>query len=287
MGRRGSIGGGGNLDDISTTSYPLQLDGPPQETEAPNPAQDAPEPEAATEPAAAPAPEPEPAPEPATTPEVPQDPEVPQEPAAAEPPPCLEGSPAENNPLPDLAEVVTAEAANEWPDDPVDLTTFTDSRDPQETATRSTARQGRRMSQVERDMDAIFTVCDGAARKGLAARRKSVDLRNEAASVVSRLDGLIALGTSTKVVIAANKFKKLTAKKFTTPAEDAGTTAGFLGKYIGVPTCFVCDTELTDAIIRNGTCELCATALNHTTIKMKKKKPAPIVGFGDIAAGSL
>lgn len=285
MGRRGSIGGGG-----------MSMDGPPQETEAPKPSQDAPEPAPAPEPAAAPAPVPEAAPEPAATPENSQDPAVPQEPAAAEPP-CsnshkLEGSPAENNPLPYSAEVVTAEAvtaeaANEWPDDPVDLTTFTDSRDPEETSTRSAARGGRRMSQVERDMDAIFTVCDGAARKGRAARRKSVDLRNEAASVVSRLDGLIALGTSTKVVIAANKFKKLTAKKFTTPAEDSSNTVGYLGKYIGVPTCFVCDTVLTDEIIRKGTCQLCATALNHTTIKMKKKKAPPIVGFGDIAAGPL
>jgi len=250
------------------------MDGLP---EVPKPAQAAPESEVAPEPAAA-AEAPVPEAPPTATPAFPRD-SVPQNPADAE------GSPAEISQVPDVvaAEVITTEAATEWPDDPVDLTTLSDSRKLEERAARSVAKGGRRMSQVERDMDAIFTVCDGASQKGRSARRKSITLREEAANVVSRLDSLIAFGTSTKVVIAATKFKKLTAKKTTTPSEDSSSTAGFLGNYIGVPMCFVCDTELTDEIIRKGTCLLCATALNHTTLKMKKKKPAPIVGFGDIA----
>ena len=52
-------------------------------------------------------------------------------------------------------------------------------------------RGGRRKSQVELDMEAVFTVCDGASQKGKSARRKSIILREEAANAVSRLDTLM------------------------------------------------------------------------------------------------
>ena len=56
-----------------------------------------------------------------------------------------------------------------------------------------------------------------------------------------------------------------------------------LGVYEGATSCFVCDSEVTAAHIKQALCPVCDTVLNHTTIKCKKipaKRPtdAPSTG---------
>jgi len=154
-------------------------------------------------------------------------------------------------------------------------------------AKKKNMRQGRRMSQVERDLDDVFTTLQSVEVKSSRQRRKSVELRDQAADCVKRMSALLEMGTTTKVVLAASKWKCRTEKFKHTETEgqkhlhhmhkDAQKRQfGNFGKgeYDGVTTCFVCDTEVTAVHIKQGMCPLCATVLNHTTIKCSKKRPS-------------
>lgn len=77
-------------------------------------------------------------------------------------------------------------------------------------APSAVAPSGRRKSQVEQAMEAVFTVCDGASQKGKSARRKSIILREEAANAVSRLDTLMG---NVAVAGVVNKAKNQFVKK--------------------------------------------------------------------------
>ena len=55
------------------------------------------------------------------------------------------------------------------------------------------------------------------------------------------------------------------------------------GTYEGYTTCFVCDSEVTNADISAAMCPLCNTVLNHTTIKCMKK---PVLKRG-LGAGAI
>merc|ERR1712166_1231543 len=158
----------------------------------------------------------------------------------------------------------------------------------EEVKARRKERRGRRMSQVERDMDDIFTSCTTLSSKNLHTRRKSLALREEAADCITRMSALIELGTTTKVVLAAAKWKSRSKFKHTEnndtahvglmhKQEQARAFGNFAGVYEGVTSCFVCDEEVSAADIKAALCPICSTVLNHTTIKCKKIPPKQAV----------
>jgi len=148
---------------------------------------------------------------------------------------------------------------------------------------RKNNRRGRRMSQVERDVDDIFATCAKVQEKSTRQRRKSMELRAEAADCVKRMSALIEMGTTMKVVTGAAKWKKKADKfKHTETHEDKHVKhmhhmeavrqfGSFTGTYEGHTTCFVCDCEVTAEDIKQSLCPVCNTVLNHTTIKCTKK----------------
>merc|ERR1711865_389759 len=100
------------------------------------------------------------------------------------------------------------------------------------------------------------------------------------------MSALLEMGTTTKV-LASSKWKNMHHKfkhtettsqkhlKHMHRMELARNYGHFSGSYEGIKTCFVCDIEITDANIKTGECPLCATVLNHTTIRIARKK-APL-----------
>jgi len=139
------------------------------------------------------------------------------------------------------------------------------------------AGRPRRMSAVEHNVSDVLATCSAIDEKCTRQRRKSVEIQKEAAAISQRLDSLLQLGTATKVVTAAAKFKGLVKSKasfLTTSVDDSDQqytpSFDFSGKnHPGDVMCFVCDTQLCLADLNMSLCPLCNCVLNHKTIKAK------------------
>merc|ERR1712166_487591 len=86
------------------------------------------------------------------------------------------------------------------------------------------ASRPRRMSAVEHNVSDVIATCSAIDEKCTRQRRKSVEIQKEAAAISQRLDSLLQLGTATKVVTAAAKFKGLVKSKasfLTTSVDDS------------------------------------------------------------------
>ena len=74
----------------------------------------------------------------------------------------------------------------------------------QEVAESKVRRKGRRMSQMERDVGDIFSHCNLVKSKHKQARRKSIDLREDAAGLIGRLSSLLDIGETIIALAASN-----------------------------------------------------------------------------------